>query len=449
MEQKAPPAELANHYAEAGDLEKAVEYLLKAGDHARGLYAYQESIAAYLRALAFLSEMGDHEQTRVLEWKASAQFVLGKLYRFRGEFVTALEWLAGAKEACAKLEDTAGLAQVLIETGIALHHKGEYAQVREVLNAGLALAREAGDTRSVALALLVLGKGVTDIQVDYAAARALYEESLSLYREMDDKAGISDLLNELGNMALYQGNYAAARALHEESLSLRREMGNKQGIANSFLNLGMGAKAGISISLANLALVEWAQGNTTAARELLEECLGLEREIGDKAGIPGSLIILALVALVQGNTTEARELLEESLTWIEKIDENLIMAYFLLGLGLVDLAENNPEARGHIFHSLRLGVKMGVKVTQTSSLVGLARLALQAGDARGAAQWLGAVESALKALGVVMEPEVIHFHAQTLAAVREQLGESAFQSAWVEGAGWSLEEAVALALKEN
>ncbi len=290
---------------------------------------------------------------------------------------------------------------------------------------------------------------MTDIQVDYAAARALYEESLSLYREMDDKAGISDLLNELGNMALYQGNYAAARALHEESLSLRREMSAKQGIATSVLNLGMGAKAGISSSIGNLGLVAWAQGNMTAARELLEESLSLRREIGDKAGIPGSLIILALVALAEGSTTEARELLEESLTLIKEIDENLIMAYFLLGLGLVDLAENNPEARGHLFHSLRLGVKMGVKVTQTSSLVGLARLALQAGDARGAAQWLGAVESALKVLGVVMEPEVIHFHAQTLASVKAQLGESTFQSAWEAGQRLTLEEAVELALKEN
>jgi DNA-binding SARP family transcriptional activator len=197
-ERKAPPAELANHHSEAGDKDKAVEYLLKAGDDARGLYAYQEAIAAYQRAFAFLNEMGDHGQTCVLEWKASAQFALGKLYRFRGEFATALEWLAGAKEARTKLEDTAGLAQVLIETGITLHHKGEYAQVREVLNAGLALAREAGDTRSAALALLVLGKGAAEIQVDYVAARALYEESLGLYREMGDKVGISDLLNELG-----------------------------------------------------------------------------------------------------------------------------------------------------------------------------------------------------------------------------------------------------------
>jgi tetratricopeptide (TPR) repeat protein len=253
----------------------------------------------------------------------------------------------------------------------------------------------------------------------------------------------------VGNTALYQGDYVAARALHEECLSLKREMGNKQDSATSFLNLGMGAKAGVSISLGNLGLVVWAQGNTTVARELLEESLSLRREIGDKAGIPSSLINLASLALVQGNTTEARELLEESLMLIKEIDQNLIMAYVLLVLGLVDLAENNPEARGHIFHSLRLCLEMGAKVTQTSSLVGVAGLAWRAGDARGAAQWLGAVESALKAISAVLEPEVKNFHAQTLAAVREQLGESAFQSAWEEGAGWKLEEAVALALKEE
>ena len=43
---------------------------------------------------------------------------------------------------------------------------------------------------------------------------------------------------------------------------------------------------------------------------------------------------------------------------------------------------------------------------------------------------LGAVESAIKALNAVMEEELIPFHAQTRAAIREQLGESAFQSAW-------------------
>ncbi|MFQ6102464.1 MAG: ABC transporter substrate-binding protein [Anaerolineae bacterium] len=54
--------QLARHYAEAGEGEKAVEYLLQAGDWARGLYAYQGAIEHYQRALAFLKEQGAHQR---------------------------------------------------------------------------------------------------------------------------------------------------------------------------------------------------------------------------------------------------------------------------------------------------------------------------------------------------------------------------------------------------
>jgi phosphopantetheinyl transferase len=79
----------------------------------------------------------------------------------------------------------------------------------------------------------------------------------------------------------------------------------------------------------------------------------------------------------------------------------------------------------------------------------MAGLALGAGDAAEAARWLGAVVAALKALGVVMESSMLHFHAQTLAAAKEALGEAAFQSAFDEGSQWSLEEAVKKALGEG
>jgi ABC-type oligopeptide transport system substrate-binding subunit/DNA-binding SARP family transcriptional activator len=54
--------QLAGHYTAAGEREKAVEYLLQAGDQARRLYAYQEAIGYYQRALAFLKEQGEHER---------------------------------------------------------------------------------------------------------------------------------------------------------------------------------------------------------------------------------------------------------------------------------------------------------------------------------------------------------------------------------------------------
>ncbi len=53
--------QLAHHYAEGGKEEKAVEYLLKAGDKARSLHAHQEAIAAYKRALKILDKAGEYE----------------------------------------------------------------------------------------------------------------------------------------------------------------------------------------------------------------------------------------------------------------------------------------------------------------------------------------------------------------------------------------------------
>jgi ABC-type transport system substrate-binding protein/class 3 adenylate cyclase len=55
---------LARHFAEADEPEKAVEYLLKAGDAARALYADQEALEHYKKARMFLARIGDDRRTR-------------------------------------------------------------------------------------------------------------------------------------------------------------------------------------------------------------------------------------------------------------------------------------------------------------------------------------------------------------------------------------------------
>lgn len=136
--------------------------------------------------------------------------------------------------------------------------------------------------------------------------------------------------------------------------------------------------------------------------------------MGEKQGIAIVLINLGNVALARGSYAAARAPYEESLALCKEMDEKIKMTAAMLGLGLVDIAENNANAREHILHSLRL--EMGRQLQQTSSLVGMAGLALHSGNPAVAAQLLGAVDAALKALNAVVEPDVIHIHAQTLAA---------------------------------
>jgi len=53
---------IGQHFAEAGNGRKATEYLLKAGDNARKLYAYQEAIDAYEHALTYLREQREYSE---------------------------------------------------------------------------------------------------------------------------------------------------------------------------------------------------------------------------------------------------------------------------------------------------------------------------------------------------------------------------------------------------
>jgi ABC-type oligopeptide transport system substrate-binding subunit len=55
--------QLAHHFTEAGEADKAIEYMLLAGDQARLLYAHQDAIGYYQPALELLKMRGDYTQT--------------------------------------------------------------------------------------------------------------------------------------------------------------------------------------------------------------------------------------------------------------------------------------------------------------------------------------------------------------------------------------------------
>ncbi len=61
---------------------------------------------------------------------------------------------------------------------------------------------------------------------NYAAARASYEECLTIYRRLGHQIGISEALAHLGHALIQQREYAGARRLFEESLSLERRLEN-------------------------------------------------------------------------------------------------------------------------------------------------------------------------------------------------------------------------------
>ncbi len=67
---------LARHFTEADVPEKAVEYLLKAGDRARSIYADQEALEHYRKARGFLARLGDETRARDTLFKMALTYHL-------------------------------------------------------------------------------------------------------------------------------------------------------------------------------------------------------------------------------------------------------------------------------------------------------------------------------------------------------------------------------------
>jgi tetratricopeptide (TPR) repeat protein len=93
-------------------------------------------------------------------------------------------------------------------------------------------------------------------------------------------------LNNLGNLAMEQGDHTKARALYSDSLALKREIGDKRGIA---------------LSLSKLAYVAQKQADYAEAEPLYLESLVMSQELGDKLGVCLSLIGLGKVVTEAGS----------------------------------------------------------------------------------------------------------------------------------------------------
>jgi len=265
-------------------------------------------------------------------------------------------------------------------------------------------------------------------QGDYARARALHEESLTLYRHLEDQMGIATALSHLGSVAYKQGDFARARALHEESLALWRDLGDR---------------AGMSASLTNLGIAASHRGDYEQAWALLDDGLVLRRELGSAWDIAVSLSNLGTVAYRQGHYEQAWALTEESLALRKDLGDTGGIATSLHTLGNVACKQGQVEqARILLGQSLQLARRVGDQSLVAECLESVATMALVASDAQRAVRLLGTAAALREFIGAPLLPAARISIDDAVAAARTALGNDSFAAAWRVGQMMGLEQAV-------
>ena len=373
-----------------------------------------------------------------------------------------LEWEHDNLRAALHWALEGGRAEMALRLGTALERfwvvRGHRNEGRAFLER--ALAESAGVAANVRAKALIAAARLAFIQSNYDQGEALAQESLALFRELGDRRGVALSLDRLGMAAWRRGDFSAARVLMEEDLALFREVGDQDRVAWSLFTLGLlnskqgehttacdlfeeslalfrklGNKRGIAASLTQLAGTLFvSQGNQVMIYPLLEEGLSLDREVGDKEGIAVSSLLLAWVALNQGDNATARTRVEESLAVYREMEHREGIAESLSLLARVEASRGDHAfARALYEESLAMAKEIGDKELIASGLEGLASMVAVQGESAWAARLWGTAEAMREAIGAPLQPIERAGYDHAVAAVRDQLGEEVFTSAWAEG----------------
>ncbi len=418
------------------------------------LETLQQAHAAYYLRLAEAAEpkLQGTEQAQWLLWLA----------REHENLRAALAWLLADTRLDAGGERRQEAAERVLRFCAALHRfwyvRGSLREAQTFLTQALAICE--GTSAGIRAKVLYAASEMACAHADLQQSAALGEESLALYRELSDKAGIAAALDQLGFVALMRNDFGAARAQLQEAATLFQEVDDAWG------------RAGCLTSLARALCM---QGEYSQARALLEECLGLYQRLGDQARIGGVLYVLAQVLFVsQDDPAGAQTLAEQSLAIVREIGDTWTIGYTLLLLGRMRVMQGKlAEARALAEESVTTLQEVGDRWAATDACLGLAQVMTSQGDLAAAyrlyheqlailregglsslvATYLegvaavlgaqqvpeeavclwGAAEALREVLGTPMHPVDRVSYAQEVTAVRSRLGENIFAARWAEG----------------
>jgi len=362
---------------------------------------------------------------------------LSWFWHLRGYQVEGRQWLdrvlAVSEGATASLR-----VQVLHgATRLALH-QGDFYQAQEMSEKMLALCRETGDRRYIALSLRRLGE-VAEMKHNYVAAYSLLEESLELLKTMmrnhspdqteTIKRNLAYGLTDLAPVISYQGDFARAYVLGEEGLALFREMNDWTGII---------------FGLGHLVKIMIAEGDYGRAYAVQEEAFSRAKKMDLKYDSTLLLHLLGQVALYQGDDAAAGRLLKETLAPYTALGNQWRRANVLVLLANI-AASQGDDAESHSFYEECLATLREIddKEAIAACLEDVAEVVIQKSPVRGVNLW-GCAEALREVIGISFSPAKYFPYKRSLAAVRASLGKQAFAAAWTEGRTMTYEQALAV-----
>jgi non-specific serine/threonine protein kinase len=227
---------------------------------------------------------------------------------------------------------------------------------------------------------------------NYERAQQHFERALAIFRDTGNRRGVVAMLRGLGSVAIDRRDLNYAVALLEEVVSLAPD-------ADAFWERASAANL--------LGVVAYTRGDYAAATDLFDQARAAWQELGDTGHVATALANLARAALACDDLARATATARDVLPQVMHLgDDNLVCDCFEIAAGLAQSAREPVQA----------------------------------------ARLLAASAAMQQRLGTPGWPTFHDLFERMVVAIRQELGERQFATAWTAGTALSFEEAAAAAV---
>lgn len=319
---------LARHYSWSPQLDRALHYLILAGQKAAQGYINEQAQEHFNLALDLLPRVA-HTTTQMVQINMG----LGDLALLAGEYQPARQYYQSALEELDQNpypmsdRDKSILLRKIAST---LERQGEYDSAFTTLESASKYLENADNPPLFEKAQILNDIGWIQFRKgDLDAAGDFLFKALSLIENQEQFELTASVYNRLAGVYFQKDQLDQAGTYLRKSLVLRQEIGDIGGVARSFNNLG---------------LMGWKRGDWNSALENFKRSVNLHATLGDVEGMIEVHINLGLLLLDRGDLDDARRHLSQALSRARQIGHTYYVGLISLDFARLFLASEDWQA---------------------------------------------------------------------------------------------------------
>lgn len=395
---------LAGHYYKSNFTEKALHYLILAGEKATRGYANEQARQHYEQALDLISKVWytKEQYLKVHEGLGNVLVIIGEYQAARNHYQTVLEMITETLSSSEINENWLKEEAVLYrKVATTFERQGEYDKVLNCLyQAQQILGRLEiplpGEQASILndLGWIQFRRG----NLDYAEKLLL--QALPLVENTTEYMITASIYNRLGGINFQKDRPDLTAEYVLKSLRLREKIGDTAAVARTYNNLG---------------LIQWKSGKWEEALKYFERSLDLQTDLGDVVALIELHTNLGQLQLDRGETHEAFLHLEKALKQSQLIghSHHIASAYLSLTWYYV-IVEDWREAVNYSRLSIDTFKEIGALDTLVELYTVMGMAYLGSGNLDAAEKWGIDAVNLFEQMGKGKDPKRIEDHALAL-----------------------------------